>query len=223
MSRSARFFDIIQLLRQAETPLVARDLAEKLEVNVRTIYRDIASLQASGVPINGEAGIGYVMQSGYDLPPLMFTRDELEAISVGLSLLGRSGDRGLMEAAGGVAAKISDVSADQNTLRNALHVSTWNQIPTSARLPERLREIIHNAQELEILYRDLKGKKTKRVIKPIALFYYIDAILVVAWCTLREGFRHFRIDRIENWEPTGKSFSSEAQQLRIEWEKLQSE
>jgi len=218
MSRSARFFDIIQILRQAEQPIVAKELAAKLEVNVRTIYRDVASLQASGVPIAGEAGIGYVMQSGYDLPPLMFSQEEIEAISVGLSLLGRSGDGGLMDAAERVAAKISDVSAGTNDPAGSLHVSTWHQIPRPLLGPQKLREIIRNKIEIKITYEDLKGQKTERTVKPIALFYYIDAILLIAWCNLRYGFRHFRVDHIKRWEPTGRSFADESETLIKEWE-----
>ena len=99
MSRSNRMFEIIQLLRSAERPMTAHDLAEALEVVTRTIYRDIAALQAMKVPIEGEAGIGYVMRAGFDLPPLMFTTEEVEAIVVGLALLRRTGDIGLQAAA----------------------------------------------------------------------------------------------------------------------------
>ena len=218
MSRSVRFFEIIQILRQANEPVTARVLAEKLEVNVRTIYRDIASLQASKLPIEGEAGIGYVMRSGFDLPPLMFSQEELEAVVVGLSLLGRSGDSGLVDAAESVAAKISSVLPDSTTFNPALHTSSWNKIPSSKIQPEEFRKLIRQESEIEIIYLDLKERRTRRLILPIALFYYIDAIILVAWCKLRKGFRNFRIDRIQHWELTGNFFSDEATQLREKWE-----
>ena len=109
MSRSDRMFEIIQLLRRAEKPMTAQALADALEVVPRTIYRDIAVLQGMRVPIEGEAGIGYVMRRGFDLPPLMFTAEEVEAIVVGLALLRRTGDLGLQAAAGRVSGKIAEV------------------------------------------------------------------------------------------------------------------
>ncbi len=130
MSRSIRFFEIIQILRQSERPIIASELAEKLEVNIRTVYRDIASLQASGVPIQGEAGIGYVMQKGFDLPPMAFSREELEAISVGLSMLGRSGDKELIKTVDTIRSKISSAMPSDLTtaptiwLRNGIKYQT---------------------------------------------------------------------------------------------------
>lgn len=218
MSRSVRFFEVIQILRQAKAPVTAKALAERLEVNVRTIYRDIASLQASRLPIEGEAGIGYVMRSGFDLPPLMFSQEELEAVVVGLSLLGRSGDSGLIQAAESVAAKISNVLPEENAFSASLHVSKWNQIPFSNTQPDEFRKLIRQEAEIEMVYLDLKEENTQRVIQPIALFYYIDAIILVAWCKLRNGFRHFRIDRIQGWELTGNNFTSEGKELRQKWE-----
>jgi len=222
MSRSVRFFEIIQILRQAEEPVTAGTLAERLEVNIRTIYRDIASLQASKLPIEGEAGIGYIMRSGFDLPPLMFSQEELEAIVVGLSLLGRSGDNGLIHAAQSVSNKISNVLPENTMITTPHHVSHWNQIPNSIIQPDKLRNIIRQEAEIDILYLDLQGETTQRVIKPIALFYYIDVIVLVAWCTLRGGFRHFRIDRLQNCNLTGNYFSDEGNKLRQEWENYKS-
>src|SRR5215470_19763004 len=128
MGRSNRMFEVIQVLRAARKPLTAQEIAERLEVNKRTIYRDIAALQAMRIPIEGEAGVGYVMRRGFDLPPLMFDADEVEAIVVGLALLRRTGDAGLQMAAESVAAKIADVlpiEAGQAMRRNALTVSGW--------------------------------------------------------------------------------------------------
>ena len=219
MSRTARFFDVIQILRQAKKPVVASELAAILEVNVRTIYRDIASLQASGVPIVGEAGIGYVMRSGYDLPPLAFSQEEMEAIRVGLSMLGRVGDSGLVGAAETVIAKISAVSDNDTISSVALRVSTWNEIPRSKLTPMKARQLIRDAIEISIKYKDLKAVASERVIRPIALFYYIDAVLIVAWCKLRNGYRNFRIDRIQSWQSTGICFEETRSELLRNWER----
>lgn len=221
MSRSVRFFEIIQILRQAEAPVTANTLAEVLEVNIRTIYRDIASLQTSKIPIEGEAGIGYIMRKGFDLPPLMFTQEELEAIVVGLSMLGRSADSGLIKAATSVASKISDVLPENSIIATPHQVSQWNQIPASTVQPEELRNIIRQEVEIDITYKDLQDETTQRMIQPIALFYYIDVMLLVAWCKLRKDFRHFRIDRIQSYKLTGNNFANEGNELRQKWEALQ--
>ena len=138
MNRSSRMFEIIQLLRSARRSMTAADLADELEVTKRTIYRDILALQSMRVPIDGEAGIGYIMRPGFDLPPLMFTAEEAEAIAVGMSLLGRTGDAGLEKAARNVVRKISDVmhSDEQNrnesgALSESVFASGWHKIPAS--------------------------------------------------------------------------------------------
>jgi len=135
MRRSSRLFEIIQLLRGASAPTTAQAIAEALEVNKRTIYRDIASLQAMRVPIEGEAGIGYVMRAGFDLPPLMFTADEIEAIVVGLSLLGRTSDTNLQTAAARIIGKLADVlpvGSDASLSGRSLQVSHWNAVPAAS-------------------------------------------------------------------------------------------
>lgn len=218
MPRSTRLFEIIQFLRQAKAPVTAQAIADQLEVTKRTVYRDMAALQAMRLPIMGEAGVGYVLRAGYDLPPLMFTQDEIEAIVVGLALLGRTGDRGLQQAAGNVVAKITQVLPKGAQAAAPLHVSRWNVVPTSAVAPSTLRRFIREEAELRIAYCDLSGGKTVRVIKPLALIYYIDAVLLAAWCDLRQGFRHFRIDRVEDCAPTGILFTGESDDLARRWE-----
>lgn len=218
MPRSTRLFEIIQFLRQAEAPVTAQQIADALEVTKRTIYRDMAALQAMRLPIDGEAGIGYVMRSGFDLPPLMFTRDEVEAIVVGLALLGRTGDPGLERSAGRAAAKMADVLPDDAARVAPLHVSRWNIIPKPTVEASKLRRFIRDHAELRIDYRDLKDQSTSREIKPLALIYYIDAVLLVAWCELRQAFRHFRIDRIENCTATGQHFAAQSAALVKQWE-----
>ncbi len=219
MSRSTRLFEVIQILRQAEAPVTAQAMADALEVAKRTIYRDIAALQAMRVPIDGEAGIGYVLRSGFDLPPLMFSQDEIEAIVVGLALLGRTGDRGLERAAGSAASKISDVIPEDTQRAVPLHVSLWNPMPQSNVETAELRRHIRDAAELHITYLDLKERRTVRDIKPVALIYFIEVVLLAAWCELRQAFRHFRVDRIEECEATGRRFADSAKTLRTGWER----
>lgn len=218
MPRSTRLFEIIQLLRHADGPLTAQAMAEALEVTKRTVYRDMAALQAMRLPIHGEAGLGYVMRAGFDLPPLMFTQDELEAIVVGLALLGRTGDAGLERAAGQAAAKISDVLPADRARVAPLHVSRWTAIPQPRVDLALLRRTIRDEAELRITYLDLQDRRTERDIKPIAILYYIDAVLLSAWCGTRRAFRHFRIDRIETCALTGRNFHGESDRLVAAWE-----
>ncbi len=220
MSRSNRMFEIIQLLRAADEPMTSQKLAQALEVVPRTIYRDIAALQAMRVPIEGEAGIGYVMRAGFDLPPLMFTTEEVEAIVVGLALLQRTGDVGLQLAADGVTNKIAEVLPDERNRDLAdwpLYVSPWGAgQPTRVDL-RVLRGAIREEEKLRITYEDSESRRTRRVVKPLALLYYIEVVVLTAWCELRQAFRHFRADRIVDCKATGRRFAGEGDKLRAVW------
>lgn len=219
MRPSSRLFEVIQILRRARTPMPAHALAAALEVNKRTIYRDIAALQSMRVPIEGEAGIGYVMRPGFDLPPLMFTADEVEAIAVGLSLLGRTGDGGLQTAAASVGRKLADVLPERQRPLDELplYVSQWSAIPRAGADPHRLREAIRDERKLRLHYRGADGHETIRTICPIALVYFVDSVILAGWCELREGFRHFRLDRIIACDWTGDAFSGRGRRLRSDW------
>ncbi|MFK7753024.1 MAG: helix-turn-helix transcriptional regulator [Sedimentitalea sp.] len=219
MPRSTRLFEIIQILRHADGPVTAHQIATTLEVTKRTIYRDMVALQAMRLPIEGEAGLGYVMRSGFDLPPLMFSQDEIEAIVVGLALLGRTGDLGLQRAAESAAGKISDVLPHEAQRAPPLHVSRWNTIPNPVFEASAFRRFIREDAVLNITYLDGADRRTTRDIKPLALVYYIDAILLAAWCDLRGGFRHFRIDRITHCTPTGAHFTDTRETLHKQWER----
>lgn len=223
MSRSTRMFEIIQLLRSARQPMTAQAIATALEVTKRTVYRDIATLQARRVPILGEAGVGYVMRSGYDLPPLMFTSDEIEAIVVGLALIGRTGDSGLQDAAESAGRKIGNVLPDggQDLSNWPLFASNWHAVPDSTIDPTLLREAIRDEAKLRLLYADVKGDHSTRLVLPLALIYYVDSLVLAAWCELRQDFRHFRIDRIVRAEATGDRFTGTGDALRRDWQALQ--
>lgn len=218
MAQSSRMFDIIQMLRASRVPLTADAIAARLEVTRRTIYRDIAALQASRVPIEGAAGIGYMMRRGYDLPPLMFSHEEIEAIAVGLSLVARTGDSSLETAGRSAAAKIGDVLPCDRTSIDAmpLYVSTWHAIPEASVDLNIIRRAIRDERKLSIAYRDAGGCQTERTIRPLALVYYVDGIHLAAYCELRNGFRHFRHNRFEGCRLLDDGFCDGAA-LRKQW------
>ena len=213
MPRSARMFEIIQMLRSASQPLRAQDMAETLEVTVRTIYRDVASLQAMRVPVEGAAGIGYIMRPGYDLPPVNFDIEEAEAVRVGLRMIERTGDRGLKDAACRAARKLSDATAGIA----ALYASGWGaEEPETADLSQ-LRAAIRAEQKIDLRYRDAEGAETDRRVLPLALVYHSEAIVLAAWCELRQDFRHFRPDRVVSHRLADAHFIGGGEALRREW------
>lgn len=214
MSKSARLFEIIQLLRAAKAPLRAQQIADMLEVSKRTIYRDIATLQAMQTPIYGEAGIGYVMRKGYDLPPLNLDVEEAEAIAVGLSLIARTGDVSLWRAAGRAARKLNE--AAPGTQR--LITSSWGLDEIQTINLGTLRAAIRGEQKVTLNYQDAAGQTSHRTIWPLALIYYVDAVTIVAWCELRRALRHFRLDRVQGWSLQDDRFTGQSAALLADWE-----
>lgn len=223
MRRADRLFEIIQMLRIARGALTAAGIAEALEVTPRTVYRDMAVLQAMRVPIEGEAGIGYILRAGYDLPPLNFSVEEIEAIVVGLSLVARTGDAGLMHAAETAAGKIAIVTPGPDGQLEAagLHVSDWGVEPPEAVDPSVLRWAIRELRKLRLQYCDQEGDTTTRTVLPVALVYYVEVAVLAAWCELRQDFRHFRVDRMMSCTVLDDRFADRAAQLRAEWDKTQ--
>jgi predicted DNA-binding transcriptional regulator YafY len=220
MRRTDRLFDIIQALRSAKGPLTATELARQLEVTPRTIYRDIATLQARRIPIEGAAGFGYVLRRGFDLPPLMFTAEETEAILVGALLTRRTGDPGLKAAADSVLAKVSAIlpSTLQNQLTSpSFFVSEHGAIEPAIADLALIRRAIRSRNKLRIDYLDREGVRTGRQIWPIAIAYFVEVTLVCAWCELRGDYRHFRADRIQSLKVTEEIFSTEGGRLMTEW------
>jgi len=213
MARSSRMFEIIQLLRVVNQPRTAQSIADELEVTKRTIYRDIASLQAMRVPIEGEAGVGYVMRAGFDLPPINFDIDEAEAITVGLLMITRTGDKGLEGAARSAARKLAQAAP----LSDALFSSNWGpDAPTTVDLSD-IRRAIRQMHKTEIAYIDETGHQSIRIILPLAIIYYAESIVIAAWCELRQDFRHFRPDRISAYTILTDTFVDRAAHLRQEW------
>lgn len=199
MRRADRLLQIIQIMRRARAPITAQAMAEELEVSVRTLYRDITTLESTGVPIRGEAGIGYVLEEGFDLPPLMFTVSELEAIMLGARMVENRGDAELVVAAQDVVAKISAVLPDE--LRTALieaplYAPRWCE-PIDEPVPvAELRKAMRHQHKIRVNYTDGKDETTERVLWPISIGYFDNYRMLVAWCELREDFRHFRTDRM---------------------------
>lgn len=220
MRKASRLFEIIQILRLARSPVTGAELAERLEVALRSIYRDIAALQAMRVPIEGERGIGYVLRPGFNLPPLMFSVEEAEAIALGMALIERTGDAALAGASKQVVAKIA--AAVPPPLRPALSSRALHAWGAAAPPPENIdlatiRGAIRDEAKLRIDYCDEQRRTTSRVIRPIALIYYSEAATIVAWCELRQAIRHFRADRVSSFAQTGDRFRNEGDALRAQW------
>jgi predicted DNA-binding transcriptional regulator YafY len=201
MSRTARLFMLMDALRAHRRPVAAESLAEQLDVSVRTIYRDMQTLIGLGAPIAGEAGVGYVLTPGFFLPPLMFGPDELEALVLGARWVQGQGDEALGRAAASALAKIA--TASPKDLREMMaNTGLWTPpnwpppTPSAKALLKTLREAIREERKLTISYTDEKGQASDRTIWPIGLAFYERVRVVTSWCELREGFRHFRADRI---------------------------
>ena len=199
MSRSRRLLELVQTLRRYRQPVTAAHLATTLGVSVRTLYRDIDTLRAEGAPIEGEAGVGYVLRPGFLLPPLMFSEDEIESLALGLRWVIDRTDGAMALAARDALAKIAAVlPQDMRAVAagSGLILPSMAQ-PTlaEARLPD-LRRAIRAERRARICYADGGGAESTRVIWPFALAFFEQARVVVAWCELRQGSRHFRADRI---------------------------
>lgn len=216
MQRTDRLFELIQLLRRQSQPVASAYLAKQLEVSQRTIYRDIVTLQSMRVPIEGEVGVGYVMAEDYDLPPLNFDRDEIEAIVVGLSLLSRTGDKTLERAAKRVLSKVDAAKLPAGTLS----VSNWGIEGLDPAIIGSLRTAVAEERKVHIKYTDLSEAFTSRVVLPLAITYYVRVAVLAAWCELRSDFRHFRIDRIVDCDPMEDTFVGAATELRAKLQHL---
>ncbi len=199
MSRAARLLDLVQNLRSRRTPVSGGVLAGELGVSLRTLYRDILTLQSQGAPIAGEAGVGYVLKPGFTLPPLMFAADELEALALGARLVAQRADPLLAKASINALAKIEAVipaELRESIEANGLLAGPRPQGPPDAVDVAILRQALRAERIVTLSYRNGSGELTERRVWPVALAYFDQARIFVAWCELRRDFRHFRTDRI---------------------------
>ncbi|MGE0846033.1 MAG: helix-turn-helix transcriptional regulator [Flavobacteriaceae bacterium] len=220
MSRLTRLFDIVSMLRAAPGALTASRIAAELGVTVRTIYRDADELRAMGLPLEGGRGVGYMLRPGAHLPPLNFTVDEIEAVVMGLALLERTGDPGFAEAAGRVERKVAaSVPAPLRRAFETQALHAWGASPrTSPALDlAQVRRAIREERKIALHYADGAGRRTRRVVRPIALIYYAEAINIVAWCELREAIRNFRAERVVDGDVLEDRFAGEGDALRRLW------
>ncbi|UVF17765.1 YafY family transcriptional regulator [Microvirga terrae] len=220
MTRSERLLELLQTLRRHRRPVSGRSLAQELGVSLRTLYRDIASLQAQGASIEGEPGIGYILKPGYLLPPLMLSDDEIEALVLGSRWVADRADGPLASAAHNALAKIAAVLPDD--LRGILDASPLLVGPGNPIVGDivdvaSIRKSIRSERKLVIRYRDGRGSATERTIWPVALGYFDQVRAVVAWCELRQDFRHFRTDRIASLTPTEIRYPRRRRALLKDW------
>ena len=220
MRRADRLFQLIQILRRAKRPVTAAMLAEELEVSKRTVYRDISDLVGQRVPIEGEVGLGYTLSEFYNMPPLMFTRDELEALFVGVQLVQSLPDKTLGNSAKDVLSKIRD-AIPANLISTLTDAGV--RIKPSESEPEKqdtrhLREAIRANKKLRIKYGDQIGNKSERVVWPIVLGYDEKYCLLIAWCEKRQQYRHFRVDRIRQIDCLDTRVPITGSELRDRWE-----
>ena len=222
MSRAERLLQLMQLLREYRYPVKGRELADILEISVRTLYRDIQSLQKQGANIEGEAGIGYCLKPSFTLPPLMFSPEEIEALVLGLRWVHEKGDDELTLAAKSVLAKIADVIPD--TLRyqlehNNLLVGPGQQTMFSVNEQSViLRRAIRQQKKIFIHYHDLKQQYSERIVWPFALSFFDTINIVLAWCELRQQIRAFRLDRMTNITPLSETYPRNRRSLLNEWQ-----
>lgn len=224
MSRTQRLFDLIQILRRHRYPVTGKQLADELDVSIRTLYRDIATLQAQGALIEGEPGLGYVLRPGFMLPPLMFSEEEIEALVLGLRWVARRADKKLQLAATNVLAKISAVLPED--LRHQLEFSGLLIGPVKTAIENDdekealIRHAIRKEYKLQMSYMDVKGDESQRIIWPLALGFFEEVHVIVAWCELRSDFRHFRTDRIASLTPLETRYPQHRQALLKKWREI---
>ena len=211
MRRAERLFQLVQLIRGRRLSTAAF-LAERLEVSDRTVYRDVADLMVQGVPIEGEAGVGYRMQAGFDLPPMMFTKDEAQALVASVRLAQSRLDAGLARHAEGALSKILAVlppAARAAAESLAIYAPPFGPDAATRQRLETLRIAAEAKHTLRLVYVDLKEQRSERVVRPLGCFYWGAVWTLAAWCESREGFRNFRVDRIAELQVLEARFRDE--------------
>jgi predicted DNA-binding transcriptional regulator YafY len=211
MNKGERLFKLVLLLRRARTT-TALQLPRELDVSERTIYRDIQSLILSGVPVEGEAGVGYVLRRDFDLPPLMFSNEEAQALLLGARMVQAWGDPALEEAARGVLDKVRAVAGKtliDDLDSQTLMVPDFHIDPVVRLRLGQVREGILQQRRIEFHYTRADGEEATRSVRPLGLFFWGTTWSLAAWCELRNAFRNFRIDRMNDMELTHSAYSNE--------------
>ncbi len=219
MRRGDRLFEVIEILRRARAPISAQSIGAELGVTKRTVYRDVAALIGQGVPINGEAGVGYVLEPGFHMPPLMLTPDEIEAVTLGILWVQTRGEPELALAAEKLITKLETVAPDKyrtSFLEPAVSVAPVD-LPNEVLGAASIRLAIRRRKKIALVYTDNAGRQTSRVIWPILLGYRDTSRIIAAWCELREGFRYFRTERIAEAEVLETPIPRRMDILRAEW------
>lgn len=223
-TRATRLLQLLDRLRQARSAVTGEQLAQELDISLRTLYRDIATLRLQGAHIEGDPGIGYQMRGGFMLPPLMFDQDELEALVLGARWVESQADAELAQAACRALARISSVLPEVVRTRvdtTGLYVPIWQENKTPEPWLPVLRHAIRNEHKLRLDYVDAKGDASERMIWPFAMAFFDPSIrLIYAWCELRQDFRHFRADRVIALHDTGENYPVRRHQLMKRWQAL---
>mgnify|MGYP001792516921 CR=1 FL=1 len=219
MRRADRLFEIIEILRRSRRPISAEAIGETLEVTKRTVYRDMAALMAQGVPIQGEAGVGYILEAGFHMPPLMLTSTEVEAAVLGAQWVQTRGEPDLALAA---AKLISKIEAVAPAGLNASFVEPVTSVapvdgPEEVLGASEIRRAIRTRNKIWLVYRDTKGTDTDRVVWPILIGYRDIGRIIAAWCELREDFRYFRTERIVQASVMDEKIPRRMDLLRRDW------
>jgi len=199
MRRADRLFRIVQLLRRRRTVVTAAQIAGKLDVSERTVYRDIRDLIEAGTPIGGEAGVGYRLQPGYDLPPLMFDREEIQALVLGARIVRQVGDPALARASESILSKVAAVlpkDLEPLLAEARLFVPNSVGVARSAAGLALARDALIAQRRMRLRYANERGEETVRTVRPLGVFFWGRTWTLAAWCELRSGFRNFRLDRV---------------------------
>jgi predicted DNA-binding transcriptional regulator YafY len=223
LSRTQRLFDLLQILRQHRYAVSGNQLAAELGVSLRTVYRDIATLQSQGADITGEAGVGFKLRPGFMLPPLMFSEEEIEALVLGSRWVARRADDKLKKAAAKALAKISAVlpmDLRYQLESSGLLVGPAKVTEINDSYEALIRHAIRKEYKLQMSYIDVNEKETQRIIWPLALGFFEETRIIVAWCEVRQDFRHFRTDRITDLSLLETHFNKRRQVLLKQWREI---
>lgn len=217
--RATRLLHLLDELRRRRKPVRGAQLAERLGVSLRTVYRDIDALRGQGADIAGDPGVGYQLRAGFLLPPMMFSAEELEAIVLGARWVAAHADPELAAAAGSALERVTGVLPDALRLQvetSGLFAPQWQVGDAEPWLPA-LRRAIRAGNAVRIQYRDADGRASERVIWPFAMAFLAEIRLLAAWCEMRGDFRHFRADRMVALEDTGQRYPEQRHSLLKRW------